>query len=306
MMKFLKRLLVAWGLWRLFGPETPPRFIPGQKHIAKIPGRTVFVGEHEFFVREAGPRDAPPIVLVHGWGDHSLIVWGTVIPLLAKTYRVFALDSRNTGKSDSIREGFDISDVADELAGVIAQLGLDGPVPIVGYSMGGFVVQTLVRRHPGVASKVVLAGTASCPVPDNGLARAGFSFATVLARALDRFSRAEVSWLRSKYMEMVGAFDPQYGRYFWTDHMGRDAETYWASAGAVSRFDSRAWVGKLGLPVLVIINTADQLVAAALQYELASLIPDVEVVEVVGANHEAPVGRPEAYAEAITSFVEAE
>ncbi len=305
-MKLIKKLLVVWGLWRVFGPETPPRFVPGQKHIARIPGRTVFVGEHEFFVREAGPADAPPIVLIHGWGDHSLITWGTVIPLLAKQYRVLALDSRNTGKSDTIREGFDISDVADELAGVISQLGIEGPVPIVGYSMGGFVVQSLIRRHPGLASKMVLAGTASCPVADGDMARAGFSVFSVLARALDRVSKVEVSWARSKYMERAKAYAPEHAKYFWTDHMNRDPETYWASAGAVSRFDSRSWVGELGVPALVIINTADQLVPAKAQYELAALIPDAEVVEVVGANHEAPVGRPEAYASAISSFLEAQ
>ena len=109
-MKLAKRLLIFWGIWRIFGPETPPQFKKGQKHIAKITGRTVFVGEHEFFVRESGNPDAPPIVLIHGWGDHSLVVWPKVATRLAETHHVYALDSRNTGKSDIIREHYDISD----------------------------------------------------------------------------------------------------------------------------------------------------------------------------------------------------
>lgn len=304
MMKLIKRVLIAWGLWRLFGPETPPRFETGQQHPAKIPGRTVFVGEHEFFVREAGPADAPPVVLIHGWGDHSLVVWPKVITRLAETHRVYALDSRNTGKSDIIREAFDITDVADELAAVISQLGFDGPVPIVGYSMGGFVVQTMIKRHPDIASKMVLAGTAACPVPDNDASRAGFGVFSVLGRALDRFSKLEVSWARAKYMNEVKAVAPEHAKYFWSEHMNRDADMYWANADAIGRFDSRDWVGKLGLPTLVIINTGDQLVQAKSQYELASLIPDAEVVEVVGANHEAPLSEPGQYADAIAAFVQ--
>jgi 3-oxoadipate enol-lactonase len=302
-MKLIKRLLVLWGIWRVFGPETPPPFKTGQKHIAKIPGRTVFVGEHEFFVREAGDPDNPPVVLIHGWGDHSLVVWPKVVTRLAETHHVYALDSRNTGKSDAIREHYDISDVADELAGVIGQLGFDGPVPLAGYSMGGFVVQSIVHRHPGVASRMVLAGTASCPVAGDPMTRAGFGVFTLLGRALDRVSKVEVSWLRAKYLANFDAVAPEHARYFWTEHMNRDAHMYWAAADAVSRFDSRAWVSKLGLPTLVIINTGDQLVPAKSQYQLASLIPGAEVVEVVGANHEAPLSEPHKYADAIVAFL---
>ncbi len=302
-MKLIKRLLIAWGIWRIFGPETPPRFKTGQKHVAKIPGRTVFVGEHEFFVREAGNPSKPPLVLIHGWGDHSLVVWPKVMTRLAETHHVYALDSRNTGKSDIIREYYDISDVADELAAVIGQLGFDGPVPLVGYSMGGFVVQSIARRHPGVASRIVLAGTAACPVAGEPVARVGFGVFSVLGRALDRISKVEVSWARTKYLATFNAVAPEHARYFWTEHMNRDAHMYWAAADAVSRFDSRAWVSKLGLPTLVIINTGDQLVPAKSQYHLASLIPGVEVVEVVGANHEAPLSEPQQYAEAITAFL---
>ena len=302
-MKLVRKLLILWGIWRVFGPETPPQFKAGQKHIAKIPGRTLFVGEHEFFVREAGSPDATPIVLIHGWGDHSLVVWPKVITRLAETHHVYALDSRNTGKSDIIREHYDISDVADELAAVIGQLGFDGPVPLAGYSMGGFVVQSIVHRHPGVASRIVLAGTASCLAAADPVTRIGFGVFTVLGRALDRLSKVEVSWLRAKYLATFNAVSPEHARHFWTEHMNRDPHMYWAAADTVSRFDSRPWVSKLGLPTLVIVNTADQLVPAKAQYHLASLIPGVEVIEVVGAKHEAPLSQPQQYADAIAAFL---
>ena len=56
-----------------------------------IPGRTVFVGNKELFVREAGLPDAPPLVLIHGFGGWSR-QWKYQLLEFSASNRVIAID----------------------------------------------------------------------------------------------------------------------------------------------------------------------------------------------------------------------
>lgn len=290
-----------WLAWRLFGPEIEPRFAPGQTHPLRLPGRSLFVGDNEIFVRETGPEDGPVLVLVHGWGDHSLVIYSKLIPLLATRFRVVALDNRNSGRSAEIRARYEIADAADDVAGVLEQLGL-ARVAVFGYSMGGMIVQELARRHPHLVGRMGLGGTAASVGRLRDLPRPAVAAAMAVARAFERITRHEISSVRTRYLMKVGAVAPEHGRYFWTQHMARDPELYWQAGSAISRFDARAWSGALDRAPLVIITTHDQLMPPDSQYELASLFEAADVVELAGARHEAPLTHASAMAEAITRW----
>lgn len=51
------------------------------------------------FVRRAGPQDAPPLVLLHGYPQTSAM-WHGVAPILARSYQVICPDLRGYGRSD--------------------------------------------------------------------------------------------------------------------------------------------------------------------------------------------------------------
>lgn len=298
MRKLFIRGFVAWLLWRALGPESKPRFRGIQERGLRVPGRTVFVGMHEFFVREMGPVDAPPVVLIHGWAYDGEATWSGVAPMLAQRHRVVLVDQRNHGKSDRIRGPYDIEDVADELAGVLDALDL-GPATVVGYSMGGMVVQMLAKRHPRHVRRLVLAGTAAYPIPNRRLLT---RLAFWLGRAAGRVSPGEGNVLALGALRKLGAVSSNQERWIWEKIMDRDPTLYYEAGNAVRRFDSRGWVGKLKVPKLVIIPTEDILVPPASQYELASLLDECEVVELVGANHDSILTRPDDYSTAIERF----
>jgi len=253
-------------------------------------------------VRETGPADAHPLVLIHGWGDHSLVVFGKLIPLLAERYRVVAIDSRNNGKSDSVRGEYEIATMADEVAGVLDQLGIPRAT-VFGYSMGGMVTQALAQRHPNKVEHIILSGTgAAGPATDPPLSVLAMIGAT-LARAGERVSRTEVSWLRTRYLLRVGAIEPEHALWFYTQHRNRDVDAYWEAGATLGRFDSRDWVGRLDVPSLVIIMCNDQLWPPSFQYDLAARLKDPVVVEVPGARHEGPLTHPQRMASAIDDFI---
>lgn len=301
MRRFLKGLLGSWLAYRLFGPETKPKTKVPQVHPLRLPGRTVFVGEREFFVRESGPVDAPALLLIHGWGDDGVMMFHRMVPDLAHHRRVILVDNRNTGKSDAIRSQYTIADSADDLAGVLSALGV-AEVDVCGFSMGGMIAQELVRRHPGVVRRLILTATAAS-APRKGTLEArllhAFSF---LARAGERISRSEHAWVRTKYLVSTGAVAPEHEEWYWSKHLANHTEMYWNAGFAIANFDGRNAARKLDLPTLVIITTEDQLMPPDSQYELASLLPAPQVVELV-ARHEATLTHWDRYVKEIEAFL---
>ena len=112
-----------------------------------------------FVVDVPGPiADAPTIVLLHALGCTAYLTWFGVLGELSRTHRVVALDLRWHGRG--IRSPrFRIADCADDVAGVLDELGIDTAI-VAGYSLGGAVAQEVWHRHPERVSGLVLASTA--------------------------------------------------------------------------------------------------------------------------------------------------
>jgi 3-oxoadipate enol-lactonase len=276
-------VLAGWAAWRLLGPEPSPRFVGRQRRPEGPTGRTVVVGRDEFFVREAGPEDAPPVLLLHGWLYDGHVTWHRIVPDLAERYRVIVLDLRNHGKTDRIRSHCDIADMADDVARVLDTLGL-GPLPVVGYSLGGMVAQELALRSPGRVTGLVLGGTAAHPVDrPRWLSVPAFVLARVFSR-IDRFLLPRIAYT---YLMKTGTVPAEHGAWIWRSLLDRDTDLYYAAGFAILRFDARDRVGSIGVPTTCVIPTEDQLVRPHLQRETAELIPGATVVELVGARHEA-------------------
>lgn len=290
--------LVAWLLWRALGPEAPPAFRGVQRRPADMPGRSITVGRHEFFVREAGDRDAPPIVLLHGWLYDGLATWHRVVPDLVARHRVIVPDLRSHGKSDRIRSRFEIADSADEMARVIDQLGVAG-APVVGYSMGGMVTQELALRHPGITDRVVLAATAAAPIR---WPRWLTVPAMIGGRGLARIDRTLLPRLTYRYLMATEVFSPEEGAWLWQTLLDRDTDLYYETGFSILRFDATDRLPRLSIPVRSIIPTDDQLIPADHQRD-AARIAGAEVVEIEGARHEAVLTHAGEVAKAIADFV---
>ena len=298
-MKWLKRLLGGWVLWRLFGPVVEPEFKPPQVHPWRLGGRTVYVGDQEFLVREAGPETGRPILLIHGLAGSSLGEWYQIGQKLATERRVIMIDHRNHGLAPQAAGRYEVEDVADEVAGVLDAMGV-GAVDVVGYSMGGTIAQALAGRHRGrVASLILIATFAAHPDEMKWVRVLG----AYLTRAWERLTGVGTPEVRSGYLLATGAVAPEHGRWLWEENHRRDPDAGAEATLALVRFDSRRWVGKLDVPTMVIIPTEDKLVPPAWQYELASLIPDVELVEITGARHEVVWSHPGRVHDAIRSFL---
>ncbi|MFI7544681.1 alpha/beta fold hydrolase [Actinoplanes sp. NPDC049599] len=87
-----------------------------------------------------------PILLVHGFPE-SWWAFHRLIPLLAATHRVFAVDLRGFGDSDNPPGVCDSATSAADLHHLIAHLDI-GPVHLTGQDISGATVFRLTTRHP--------------------------------------------------------------------------------------------------------------------------------------------------------------
>src|ERR1700749_3859997 len=100
-------------------------------------------------VREWGPADGPPILLIHGWSQNHLCWARQYESALAGEFRLVAYDLRGHGMSEAPLEPGHYTDGklwADDVAAIIEELDLDRPV-LVGWSYGAFVICDYLRAY---------------------------------------------------------------------------------------------------------------------------------------------------------------
>jgi pimeloyl-ACP methyl ester carboxylesterase len=100
-----------------------------------------------------GPAVTPPILLVHGLASNAQI-WDLLAPLLARDFRLAAIDQRGHGQSDKPVDDYGLVTIAEDLAGAIHALGW-APL-VVGHSWGANVALQLAADHPGLPAGIVL------------------------------------------------------------------------------------------------------------------------------------------------------
>jgi pimeloyl-ACP methyl ester carboxylesterase len=99
--------------------------------------------------------DGQPLVLLHGGLGTIAGHWGDLLPALVQTYQVIAVELQGHGHTADIDRPLRYEAMADDIAALIAHLGL-APADIMGYSLGGGVALQTAIRHPDVVRKAVI------------------------------------------------------------------------------------------------------------------------------------------------------
>lgn len=105
-----------------------------------------------------------PLLLLHGGLGHSGM-FGPILPLLAANRQVIAVDLHGHGRTALGARDIDVSDMGDDMAEILTELGYDA-VDVLGYSLGGGVAFRFALQHGQRVRRLVLAST--------GYARDGF------------------------------------------------------------------------------------------------------------------------------------
>lgn len=120
------------------------------------PIKTVPVGKLNVAFRQFGA--GPELVMIAGQAS-PMSVWPiSTLASLAKSHHVTIYDHRDLGDTTPVDPAsFTLEDLADDAAGLIAELGLERPA-VFGWSTGGEVGLLMAIRHPTVLSALAITG----------------------------------------------------------------------------------------------------------------------------------------------------
>jgi len=144
----------------------PEMMWPAQDASSRARWVTLPDGEQVRIV-ESGDGEAPPVVLLHGWGC-SAYAWRFMVPsIVAAGYRTVALDLRGHGLSDRPDDPakYTRDAMVEHLTGTLDALGVHC-APIVAHSMGGAVAMGFALRAPERVPQLALFGAVGFGVVD--------------------------------------------------------------------------------------------------------------------------------------------
>lgn len=246
-------------------------------------------------VLEAGEGGSPTFVMPHCWtGDRR--VWGPVARRLVKAgAHVVVYDHRGHGRSTLECGDYSLEALGDDLAAVLDGVATER-VLLVGHSMGGFTIQSFLRRHPEAAARRV----------------AGIGFvatATDGQRPKSRLEAAVTLWLMRSPLSDFGLKGPlatfwtrfTVGRTVCAAHLDAVIEPYLATPPAARRAFLEAIYGmdfsdvlpRVSVPTLLVSGERDQLTVPGRMRRMAELMPHARFVSLPDAGHMLPQEEPD-------------
>ena len=243
--------------------------------------------------------DGQPLLLLTGLG-YAIWSWQRQLPAWSQRFRCVAVENRGTGRSPKPPGPYSIEEMADDAAEA-----LEGRrAHVAGFSMGGYLAQTVALRHPGLVERLVLVCTGTGgpdvhPIP----------------------AETNAVWLAN-----AGKPPPEYARATmplsfragWPDEHPEDfeqllrdrlehptpPECWRAQYDACARFlAEHRPVEEIAAPTLVVHGDEDRVVPYENGVELARRIPGAHLERFVGAGHLLFLEEPERFNRLVEEFL---
>ena len=226
----------------------------------------------------------PPLVLIMGYRLSSLAWPLGFIEALAKRFTVVLFDNRGTGGSEKSTFGYEISNMAKDVGGLLDLLEI-ARAHVLGYSMGGAIAQEFVRQFPDRVLRLVLCAT-MCGGP-----RATYAPPSVIRvmRELDGLTPEEIARSIWRVTYSPGYLDNH--RKQAEDQMRREiaAPTPLHAADlqyqAFAEFNCSGALPKVEAPTLVLTGDLDELISPRNSKLIAGLIPGARLIVIPGCGH---------------------
>jgi 3-oxoadipate enol-lactonase len=239
-----------------------------------------------------GPETAPPVVLIHALGT-NLTIWDAVIARLPPLC-ILRYDQRGHGKSDVPHPPYAMGTLVRDAERIMDHFKLKDAV-VVGLSAGGMVAQGLAVKRLDLVRGLVLSNTAP-----------RISTPEIWASRIDLVRREGLAALADGSMERM------LGRK-WRESpampalrevlLATDPDGWMGLASAIAGTDFYTTTATLTLPTLAIAGAHDAATPPDMVREMADLIRGSSFQLLRAASHLPPADQPEAFANALTSFL---
>jgi pimeloyl-ACP methyl ester carboxylesterase len=275
-------------------------------HVTVPGGRILDLPDGEMQVRERGPRDGSPIVLIHCFSC-AMDWWDGMLPMLERRHRVIAVDLLGHGGSEKPGSGYTPPNQAHVVSEALERLHVRS-AEVVGHSLGGAVTVALAQEHPRLVGRAVIIDMP----PDNSYGDLGFiaglAFKPVLGEALWRIKpdfsiRDGLGVAFAPGFDVPDAFVEDVRRLTYTayDESPEGVDDYLSEEALDQRMKAS------GKPLMVLMGAEEQIVndpqRALGQYKRA--VPSAQVHLIQGAGHSPNVEKPRETARLVLRFAKA-
>ncbi len=241
----------------------------------------------------------PPVVLAHGFSDAGLC-WTPVAEALEADYDLIMVDARGHGRSDAPETGYTLAQMAGDLRGVIAGLGLHRPA-VMGHSMGGGTTLALAGLYPDVPGAIILEDAGALSPADFPHRR----------QAAENPAQSMFARLQNKTRdELIAEMRTQHPD--WSEaELGPWADAKLRLHPRVATFDPTAGITwqellpRITCPALLITADLDRgaIVRPEHAAEMQRQLPQLQIMHIPGAGHNIRREQFDRFLEAVRSFL---
>jgi pimeloyl-ACP methyl ester carboxylesterase len=236
--------------------------------------------------------EGTPLVLIHGYPlDHS--IWQDLLPHLEADFEVILPDLRGFGMSATTGAAYGMSDMADDIAGLLDRLEIE-KAAIAGHSMGGYVALAFASKYSKRLSGLgLVASQALADSPD---------------RKQGRYKTAEEVQQKGVGV-VVEAMAPKLSAHPGVQNFARGLIARQGSDGIIGalktmaeRKDMTSVISSLKVPTALVHGDADALIPIERAREVKALVPSAHLTELPGVGHLPMMEAAEQTAEALKSL----
>lgn len=240
-------------------------------------------------------RASRPVVFHHGIGTNRDI-WSGWLPALAASRRCIRFDTRGYGQSivPPKDHKWSMEEMLEDLMEVVALA--QGPVHLVGESLGGTVVLLAAIRHP---DKV-----ASATVSNTAIKGAGIQHVKAWR---DEFRKAGVrAWSRTMMERrfVQGVLNEAQRSWFETEQDKSPEHVTVGLGEMLAAADLTNELAKLKCPLSILMPDRSPFVTARMGVDLLELVPQAELTVFPGARHGLPFSHATECAARTATFIE--
>ena len=274
--------------------------------------RDVPVGRSRVSALVAGDRHAPPLLLLHGLGA-TKASWLTIVPPLARRYRVTVVDLPGFGASSKPNGRYSAPWFADRMYDFLDEIGQERTL-IAGNSMGGRIAMEMAMQRPERVDAIACL----CPAA---------AFSRRPALQVVRLLRPELSIVASRLprSQVVAGLKALFAKptrlhHSWYEAAVDDFLSVWRSPRARVAFfkslrniyldeplgEAGFWMrlSQMQTPALYIYGKNDTLISHHFSHKIRQTIPHAEVKVWSDCGHVPQIEFPDRTLRAMTTFFE--
>lgn len=289
------------------------QFIDDDALVAMLPGfKNGYAAVNVTTLHYVEGGSGEPLFLLPGW-PQTWWAYHKIMPVLAKHYKVIAVDVRGMGSSVKPADGYDKKNMAKDILELTKVLGYD-KVAIAGHDIGANVAFSFAANYPQHTSKLIMLDT---PHPDENMYRlpmlpvgmpvypwwVAFNQVKELPEELlEGRYHLVLDWLFDSMLinkNNISGFDRQVYAGHYNQKENIRAGNAWYQSFTDDIDDMKSYE-KINAPILAAGTKAG---CEMLSYNLSPFSGTVKMIEIENSGHFIMEENPEQLAEAITAFL---